>query len=68
MLVYSYIRWSDKSQKDGDSLHRQTAMGDGWLARHPEHQLATMKLRDLVTSRIPGKNLDPKSRGSRSHG
>jgi DNA invertase Pin-like site-specific DNA recombinase len=58
--VYSYIRFSSKKQEQGDSVRRQTAMGEAWLKRHPEHVLdTTLRLRDLGVSAFRGKNLDP---------
>jgi DNA invertase Pin-like site-specific DNA recombinase len=57
--VYSYVRFSSKRQEQGDSLRRQKALGDAWLARRPEHHLDhTLRLRDLGVSAFRGKNLD----------
>ena len=61
--LYSYIRFSSKRQEQGDSVRRQTAMGEAWLRRHPEHTLDTsLRLSDLGVSAFRGKNLD-KSKG-----
>ena len=57
--VYSYIRFSSKIQEQGDSVRRQTSMGDAWMKRHPEHTLdTTLRLRDLGVSAFRGKNLN----------
>jgi DNA invertase Pin-like site-specific DNA recombinase len=45
--AYSYIRWSDVRQSDGDSHQRQVTLREGWLAAHPTVQLDTsLKLVD----------------------
>jgi DNA invertase Pin-like site-specific DNA recombinase len=57
--VYSYIRFSSKPQEQGDSVRRQTGMGEAWLNRHPEHTIdSTLRLRDLGVSAFKGRNLD----------
>lgn len=57
--VYSYLRFSDKKQAQGDSVKRQTRMREDWLAHHPEHTLDdTLSLRDMGVSAFRGSNLD----------
>ncbi len=57
--VYSYIRFSSKRQELGDSVRRQTTMGEAWMKRHPEHTLdTTLRLRDLGVRAFNGANLD----------
>jgi hypothetical protein len=57
--VLSYIRFSSFPQERGDSIRRQTSLGDAWLNRHPQHTLdATLTLRDLGVSAFRGANLD----------
>ena len=57
--VYSYIRFSSKKQEQGDSVRRQTATGEAWLKRHPQHTLdTTLRLNDLGKSAFRGANLD----------
>lgn len=57
--VFSYVRFSSKIQEQGDSVRRQTGLGDSWLKRHPEHTLdMSLRLRDLGVSAFRGKNLD----------
>jgi DNA invertase Pin-like site-specific DNA recombinase len=57
--VYSSIRFSSKRQEQGDSVRRQIAKGDAWLARHPEHTLSSTRLQDFAKSGFHGVNLDP---------
>src|SRR5262249_53686885 len=38
-IAYSYARFSSPAQADGDSVRRQTALRDAWLARHPHVKL-----------------------------
>lgn len=57
--VYSYLRFSDKKQIQGDSVRRQTKMRDDWLRNHPEHTLDdTLSLKDMGVSAFRGLNLD----------
>ena len=59
--VYSYVRFSNRKQEQGDSVRRQIKMGNDWLALHPEHTLNTsLRLRDLGVSAYRGANLDEK--------
>lgn len=49
--AYSYLRFSSPAQADGDSVRRQNALRDAWLARHPHVTLdATLTLEDRATS------------------
>jgi hypothetical protein len=34
-LAYSYLRFSSPKQAAGDSIRRQTAAREAWLAAHP---------------------------------
>lgn len=57
--VYSYIRFSDSKQGQGDSVRRQLTDGQAWLAKHPEHTIDTsLRMRDLGKSAFHGVNLD----------
>src|SRR5262249_11312853 len=54
-VAYSYVRFSDKKQAKGDSLRRQEALRDAWLARNPRVTLDTsLTLRDLGKSAYSG--------------
>lgn len=55
MLAYSYIRFSSTPQKRGDSIRRQEAARDAWLARHPDVTLDTT-LKDEGVSALRGKH------------
>jgi DNA invertase Pin-like site-specific DNA recombinase len=57
-MAYSYIRFSNGEQKKGDSLRRQEALRDAYLARHPKHPPLDTKLnlKDLGVSAFKGKN------------
>lgn len=54
-LVYSYIRFSTKSQLEGDSLRRQLEDGEAWIARN-KHTAAELTIQDLGVSAFRGKN------------
>ncbi len=56
--AYSYLRFSDVSQKQGDSIRRQTALRDDWLGRHPEATLDTTLKADLGRSAYKRVNPD----------
>jgi hypothetical protein len=61
--IFSYVRFSSKPQEQGDSVRRQTGLGDAWMKRNPQHTLdTTLRLRDLGISAFKGANLD-KDRG-----
>jgi DNA invertase Pin-like site-specific DNA recombinase len=55
--AYSYVRFSSLRQERGDSLRRQAALRDAWLARHDDMVLDdTLRLKDLGISGFKGKN------------
>ena len=55
--AYSYIRWSDIRQSQGDSKKRQTELREAWLAAHPAVTLDTsMRLVDKGVGGFRGKN------------
>ncbi len=54
---YSYLRFSSKKQEQGDSIRRQEELLNNWLARHPEHTLNPLKLRDLGIGAFRGLNI-----------
>jgi DNA invertase Pin-like site-specific DNA recombinase len=54
-IVYSYIRFSSRKQMKGDSLRRQSEMGQEWIARN-QHTAANLTLHDLGVSAFRGKN------------
>jgi hypothetical protein len=59
-IVFSYARFSSWKHEGGDSIKRQNAMRNSWLARHPEHVLnKTLSLLDLEVESLSGKSLDP---------
>jgi DNA invertase Pin-like site-specific DNA recombinase len=59
--AYSYIRWSDVRQSDGDSHKRQVDLREGWLAAHPKVQLDTsLKLVDKGVSGFHGQHRSDK--------
>ncbi|MFO0926384.1 MAG: recombinase family protein [Gemmataceae bacterium] len=56
-LAYSYLRFSDRNQRTGDSLRRQTdGRLDAFLARHKLTLDTTVTLRDLGVSAFRGKH------------
>src|SRR5262249_29374822 len=62
-LAYQYLRYSDDSQADGDSVRRQNEARDSWLREHPHVRLDTsMKFEDRGVSAFRDKLLsDPNS-------
>jgi DNA invertase Pin-like site-specific DNA recombinase len=57
--AYSYIRFSHPDQAKGDSIRRQAAERDAWLALHPEVILDTsLKLEDRGRSGFKRVNFD----------
>lgn len=59
--AYSYIRWSDVRQSDGDSHKRQVQLRDQWLAAHPRVHLDTsLKLVDRGISGFHGQHRSDK--------
>src|SRR5690242_19399033 len=60
--AYSYIRWSDVRQSDGDSHKRQVTLREGWLAAHPTVQLDTsLKLVDKGVGAFRGLHRSDKN-------
>lgn len=56
-LAFSYLRFSSPAQADGDSVRRQTALRDGWLARNPNVRLdTTLNLEDRGVSGFRGRH------------
>jgi DNA invertase Pin-like site-specific DNA recombinase len=56
-LAFSYLRFSSDAQADGDSVRRQTALRDAWLARNPNVRLDTsLTLEDRGVSGFRGKH------------
>lgn len=56
-LAHSYLRFSSKRQERGDSVRRQTTLGDAWLAKMPGLRWSDLVLRDLGVSAFKGANL-----------
>lgn len=55
--AYSYLRFSRPEQATGDSLRRQTAAREKWLAEHPAVRLNTsLEMADLGTSGFRGEH------------
>ena len=55
--AYSYLRFSSAAQEDGDSLRRQAAMRDAWLARNPSILLdQSLKLLDRAVGAFTGEH------------
>lgn len=58
-VAYSYLRFSSPEQAKGDSIRRQTAARDAWLATHPDVTLDTsLKLTDSGRSGYRRSNWD----------
>jgi DNA invertase Pin-like site-specific DNA recombinase len=58
-VAFSYIRFSDPKQRDGNSVRRQTEARERWLADHPGVPLDTsLKLTDRGKSGFRRKNWD----------
>lgn len=55
-VAYSYLRFSTIEQGRGDSVRRQTALRDGWLARNPGVVLDDVLKADRGVSARKGKN------------
>lgn len=56
-LAYSYIRFSNQEQAEGDSLDRQTTRAREYASTHGMTLDETLTLRDLGISGFTGKNL-----------
>lgn len=54
-IAHSYIRFSSKRQEQGDSLRRQTSLGEKW-AEKEQVKFSSLVLRDLGVSAFRGKN------------
>src|SRR5262249_54137659 len=58
-LAYSYLRFSSPQQATGDSMRRQTATREGWLADHPGVELdKSLQMTDAGRSAFKRKNWD----------
>jgi DNA invertase Pin-like site-specific DNA recombinase len=58
-FAFSYLRFSDPRQSAGDSVRRQTADRDEWLADHPDVILdQTLEMSDRGRSAFRRKNWD----------
>ncbi len=56
-IAISYLRFSTPEQSRGDSLRRQNALRDDWLARHPHIRLDTdLTLEDKGVSGFTGEH------------
>lgn len=55
-LAYSYLRFSSPEQAKGDSLRRQTALRDAWLAKHHVRLDESVSLRDEGVSGFTGEH------------
>lgn len=57
--AYSYLRFSSPQQATGDSIRRQTAARDKWLAKHPDvHLDASLVMTDAGRSGYRRKDWD----------
>ena len=57
--AYSYLRFSSPQQATGDSIRRQTAARDKWLAGHPDvHLDASLVMTDAGRSGYKRKDWD----------
>src|SRR5262245_23575302 len=54
--AYSYIRFSNREQKKGDSLRRQTEQAEAYAARRGWTLDTSLNLRDLGVSAFRGDN------------
>jgi DNA invertase Pin-like site-specific DNA recombinase len=55
--AYSYVRFSSARQDQGDSIRRQEALRDAWLARHPSVRFdESLTLADLGRSAFRGRH------------
>jgi DNA invertase Pin-like site-specific DNA recombinase len=55
VTAYSYQRFSDAAQKEGDSLRRQDHGAEAWVKRHPGHVLDhTLSMKDEGFSAFHG--------------
>jgi hypothetical protein len=64
-LAYSYLRFSRPEQAAGDSLRRQRAKLDDWLARNPHTKLDDgLTYQDKGTSGFTGKHRENPDRNA----
>ncbi len=56
--AFSYVRFSARSQRSGDSLRRQTDMVSTWLLQNPEYELSPLRFEDLGRSGYSGAHLE----------
>ena len=62
--AYSYMRFSDQEQAGGDTIRRQTALRDAWIARNHVVLDTTIKQDERAVSGFRGKHRkDDKSAG-----
>jgi DNA invertase Pin-like site-specific DNA recombinase len=60
-IAISYVRFSSKEQRKGDSLRRQTEATEQWCKRHGTKLDESLSLRDLGTSAFRGKHRSDKA-------
>src|SRR5262245_41808498 len=53
-IAYSYLRFSSAKQADGDSVRRQTALRDAWVAKAGAVLDTTLTLKDEGVSAFTG--------------
>jgi len=59
LTAYSYLRFSSPQQSTGDSIRRQTAARDKWLAEHSDVRLdASLVMTDAGRSGYKRKDWD----------
>jgi DNA invertase Pin-like site-specific DNA recombinase len=57
VLAFSYLRFSDPVQANGDSVRRQTDLRNAWLKKHPEVRLDTsLRMEDRGVSGYRGEH------------
>jgi DNA invertase Pin-like site-specific DNA recombinase len=55
-LAFSYLRFSDAAQAEGDSIRRQTALRDAWIEKAGAVLDTSLKLQDSGVSAFKGKH------------
>jgi DNA invertase Pin-like site-specific DNA recombinase len=55
-LAYSYVRFSTREQREGDSLRRQTEAAEAWCKRHGVRLDTSTTLHDLGKSAFTGEH------------
>lgn len=58
LQAFSYVRFSARSQRGGDSLRRQTDMVSAWLVQNPDYELSPLRFEDLGRSGYSGAHLE----------